>query len=716
MTKRTKASIIILTYNNLEYTQMCLESVFENTVYPDFEVVIIDNASQENTVRYLKEFADVHLNVILILNERNEGFARGNNIGAAAAHGDYLVFLNNDVVVTSGWLSGLIRYLGDPKVGMVGPVTNSSGNETRIKVDYQDLDAMHVFAKGCSQKNKGQAFEIPMLAFMCVALRRSVFDEVGPLDERFAVGMFEDDDYALRVREKGYKILCAEDVFIHHWGSAGFSRLGFSEYWRTFQENKIKFEDKWDIEWQPPRYRDKLLGEQLAQIVNEKIWLAFQVIEKDQKIAELQNRLAEFEAIKKSTGWSLLQVLWRIREWLAPIGSTRDRLGRRAVAALRNLSQLWSRVNRFSRKRRLVRELNRILSFHPSAKDVVIFFPTIQWNVPLFQRPHQLAQAFARQGCLSFFCEPAGSVAFNEGFHRMRDYLYIANVPIEVLGTIRSPIVFTLVYNQAYLSQFNSARVVYEFIDELAVFPGDIDDLRSIHEESLIAADLVVATADKLYQRIRHQRKDALLIPNGVEYDFIRQIIDTHDIPPEDIGPLVAQNRPIIGYYGAIASWFDYDLIRKAARKRPDYQFVLIGPSYDGSLERSRIEVIQNVHWLGPKQYTDLPHYLKYFDVATIPFILNEITDSTSPLKLFEYMAGRKPIVTTAIRECQKYPVVLVARSDLEFVERLDEALELGSDAYYLDALDQLARENTWDLRAKSILNALGVADAKGRD
>jgi GT2 family glycosyltransferase len=83
-----------------------------------------------------------------------------------------------------------------------------------------------------------------------------VFEEVGPLDERFGIGMFEDDDYALRLKAKGYRILCAEDVFIHHWGRTSFSKLDQAAYQQLFEENRRKFETKWGLEWQPHRYRN----------------------------------------------------------------------------------------------------------------------------------------------------------------------------------------------------------------------------------------------------------------------------------------------------------------------------------------------------------------------------------------------------------------------------------------------------------------------------
>ncbi|HZR98684.1 MAG TPA: glycosyltransferase [Chloroflexota bacterium] len=250
------ASIVIVTYNNLDYTRLCLESIYAKTVYPRFEVIVVDNASQDETPTYLEEFAASHPRCRVILNPTNDGFARANNRGLAAARGEYVVFLNNDTVVTRGWLSRLLYHLRDPRVGMVGPVTNSTGNEARVLVDYTAIGDMEAFARRYTRAHFGETFDIRVLALFCVAMRRSVVDEVGPLDERFGIGMFEDDDYALRVREKGYRIICAEDVFVHHWGSASFSKLQDRVYQALFDENRRKFEAKWGQKWQPHRYRD----------------------------------------------------------------------------------------------------------------------------------------------------------------------------------------------------------------------------------------------------------------------------------------------------------------------------------------------------------------------------------------------------------------------------------------------------------------------------
>jgi GT2 family glycosyltransferase len=248
-------SVIVLTYNNLDYTRQCLRSILEKTIYPNYEIIVVDNASSDDTPAYLQSLAHRESRVKVHLNTENVGFAAGNNQGAGLASGEILIFLNNDTIVPSGWMFGLVNHVQDPDVGMVGPVTNWSGNETRIDVPYQTVNEMDTFAAAYITTHHRQTFEISLLPFLCVALRRSVFDEIGPLDEQFGMGMFEDDDYARRVYAKGYRIICAEDVFVHHWGSASFSRLEDEIYKRIFNENRRKLEAKWGIKWTPHKGR-----------------------------------------------------------------------------------------------------------------------------------------------------------------------------------------------------------------------------------------------------------------------------------------------------------------------------------------------------------------------------------------------------------------------------------------------------------------------------
>jgi GT2 family glycosyltransferase len=236
---------------------LCLNSIYEKTHYPDFELIVVDNNSTDGTKEFLLQFERTHPGLHVILNDHNAGFAAANNQGIELATGEYIVFLNNDTIVTPGWLARLIYYLRDSAVGMVGPVTNWSGNESRIDVPYSSPEGIDAFAMSRARQHLGEIFDIKTLALFCAAVRRDTINAVGELDERFGIGMFEDDDYALRVRRLGLRVVCAEDVFIHHWGRASFARLDEEFYRALFDENRRKFEDKWGIKWEPHRARQR---------------------------------------------------------------------------------------------------------------------------------------------------------------------------------------------------------------------------------------------------------------------------------------------------------------------------------------------------------------------------------------------------------------------------------------------------------------------------
>src|SRR5262249_24045284 len=174
-----RASIIIVTYNNLSLTRLCLESLFRNTDYPNYEVIAVDNNSTDDTQSYLVKLSEYHENLKIILNETNLGFAKANNQGIRQSSGDYIALLNNDTITPRGWLSRLLKHLDDPKVGMVGAVTNFVGNEAKLQVNYRTWAEMEEFARNQTWDNDGRIADIHMLAMFCVAMRRNVFEEVG---------------------------------------------------------------------------------------------------------------------------------------------------------------------------------------------------------------------------------------------------------------------------------------------------------------------------------------------------------------------------------------------------------------------------------------------------------------------------------------------------------------------------------------------------------
>ncbi len=244
-----RVAIVVVSFDNPEYLDLCLESLFAHSLYPNFEVIVVDNASSQATRSLLERHARESSQLRAVPTGGNLGFARACNLGIGAApDADYVVLMNDDTVATRGWLGGLIRHLADERIGEVGPVTNYAGNAARIDAPYSALEEMHAFAARNAAARAGELADLPMLAMFCVALRASLIAKLGPLDERFSIGMYEDDDYAMRVRAAGYRIVCARDVFVHHWGGASFRRLDEATHARIHETHSRTFAETWGRE------------------------------------------------------------------------------------------------------------------------------------------------------------------------------------------------------------------------------------------------------------------------------------------------------------------------------------------------------------------------------------------------------------------------------------------------------------------------------------
>jgi hypothetical protein len=399
-----------------------------------------------------------------------------------------------------------------------------------------------------------------------------------------------------------------------------------------------------------------------------------------------------------------------LRIWRLGINSILELLRRITPEPVKKIA--WNIL--YWRERKIIAQnqeiLRQILQEKQAGKDyrtIIVFPPSLDWDVQLFQRPQQLALALAKQGALVFYLQPKYNKE-HQPFQLIRERLFLCNVHARTFQIVSNALIYLLTWNSRYASQFIHPRIIYDYVDDINAFFGDHQNIVKGHRYLLQNADYILATARILVDEVRLLRPDVIFSPNGVVYDqFARAARREFSSPPEDIRAILSKSNPIIGYYGALARWFDYDLLKVVASLRPEYEFVLIGPDYDGTLKRLEIPNIRNVHWLGVKPYEELPHYLQYFDVATIPFIVNDITHATSPLKLFEYMAGEKPIVITPMQESMHYPGVLVGENYVQFAQKLDLALQMREDQTYLSLLRQTALENTWEQRAEEILVAI---------
>ncbi|HEU4703248.1 MAG TPA: glycosyltransferase family 2 protein [Conexibacter sp.] len=264
------ASVVVVSHGSEALTRLCVESVLADAGAPPFELIVVDNGSQDGSRAYLHTIARRFPHVTLLINEGNRGFAAACNQGLACARGELLVLLNNDAVVAPGWLERLAAHAVEPHVGLIGAVTNRIGNEAEVPVSYTTFGGFLAEAAHRRRAYAGRAFELPMPAMFCLAMRRDVHDRLGPLDEAYGPGTLEDDDYAERARRAGLQRICAEDVLVHHFGEGSLGELfADGSHSALLAANRARFERKWGMSWQPYGRRHTADYEHVRERVRE---------------------------------------------------------------------------------------------------------------------------------------------------------------------------------------------------------------------------------------------------------------------------------------------------------------------------------------------------------------------------------------------------------------------------------------------------------------
>jgi GT2 family glycosyltransferase len=240
---KPRVSIVIPVHDQLECTKLCLESLDRFApAESGVEIVVVDNGSRDGTAEMLATCPRLRV----VTNASNRGFPAAANQGIEAARGDVILFLNNDTVVTEGFVERLERALAESSdTGLVGPLTNRiRGIQQDPGATYSTLDEMHAYAASVAAKNAGRTLEVAQIMGFCMAVRRRVLDRIGGFDERFGVGNYDDDDLCLRARRAGFRIRVALDAFVHHFGSRTFAAV-VNDYDALLERNRKLFEEKW---------------------------------------------------------------------------------------------------------------------------------------------------------------------------------------------------------------------------------------------------------------------------------------------------------------------------------------------------------------------------------------------------------------------------------------------------------------------------------------
>jgi hypothetical protein len=242
--------------------------------------------------------------------------------------------------------------------------------------------------------------------------------------------------------------------------------------------------------------------------------------------------------------------------------------------------------------------------------------------------------------------------------------------------------------------------VVYDCMDELASFRYAPPELKEREEKLIELADVMFTGGMALYEQKRARHPNVHAMPSSVDAAFFARAREITDLPPDE----ATIPRPRIGYAGVIDERLDLALIERMARENPAWQLVLIGPVV--KIEEEALPRAQNIHYLGPKRYDDLPHYLAGWDVAMMPFALNDATRFISPTKTPEYLAAGRSVVSTAIRDVvdpyEGLGLVRIGRDHAGFIAHV-RAL-LSSSEFYLPPLrDAFLAQNSWDATWKKM-------------
>lgn len=404
----------------------------------------------------------------------------------------------------------------------------------------------------------------------------------------------------------------------------------------------------------------------------------------------------------KKIVYRIYRVVYKFYFWI-------DRLDQKQISAMKE-----------KQKKKIAGEYNFIkkLCEKKCYKKIFVFYPYSEWHMVIFQRSQQIALALSkRDDILYLFCSANCYLdkieglyeKINENLYLITDYDFVKSLPLDnrVIHFYSTDIISK--YSE-FEEAFNRGdKVLYEYIDEIHedITKEISTDYLLKHKKALKDERVyVIASADKLYNDVKSVRdKNYALATNGVN---IEDFISVSPEMPEEIKKIKSEYKKIVCYYGALAVWFDYELLKKCAEAYPDYAFILIGIKYDESIDNSRVLEMKNVIYIGKVQYNKLIDYTRYVDLLTIPFLVNEITESTSPVKLFEYMATQVPILTTGMKECRKYSSVIIGEDHDDYINKIDSTIELINDPEYLKCEMSDAQNNTWEAKSNTIIDLIG--------
>jgi glycosyltransferase involved in cell wall biosynthesis len=359
-----------------------------------------------------------------------------------------------------------------------------------------------------------------------------------------------------------------------------------------------------------------------------------------------------------------------------------------------------------------------------NADTPIIVHSHLRWDF-VWQRPQQLLSRLAQRNHVLFVEEPiylddVASARLDISLPMERLHRVVPMLPATLRGQYDESIVtvrelvrqqlaldgvlgglfahpiqwfYTPMPAPAMIGAFGERAVVYDCMDELSKFRFAPTELVDRERYLMSSSDVVFAGGYKLSQSKAKYHANVHFFGCGVDVAHFATARSADVVVPREVAALT---KPVVGYYGVIDERIDYDLLRTLATSLPEAELVMVGPVV--KVDPNELPQGHNIHWLGQRQYAELPAHVKGFDVCLMPFALNEATEYINPTKTLEYMAAGKPIVSTAVSDVVHNftPVVTVAETPEEFVAAVRDAIDSPNAELISRGLEQ-ARSNSWE-------------------
>lgn len=728
-------SVVIPAYNSKSLLRHGLISLEKQTASLElFEVIVVDDGSSDGTTQMLEEFKKTTpLNLQNIYIE-NSGPATARNKGIAASQAEWIAMLDADVLAHADWIHRILE--------LIEHYPNVAGFEGRTLVNDR-----HKLTPFTHQTENFYGGRYPTCNMV-------VRKELCHFYTKYRIPFREDTDLAFCILESGYNIHFDSNMKVFHPPlSPSYYRpikLAFRYYYDGLLRRRF-----------PQRYKRNLdahlfMGVSIPHI-KKKIYGIF-------LLGQILFLLGLATMPPNTISMTVVTLFFLVTYFLSYWSSIRSTMPKsrtwpdllmlgvvNTVVPWVIYTQLLKGMIHFRNEPEFdsAEWLNGITLPKPKKTHEFILISTADWDHPFWTNKQHITARLAERGHRVLYVESLGLRQFTTSIRDLkriyrrtkRSLLWGRNlrpniwvwsplvIPLHSYSIVRklnwwilsaciryftktlqfkNPILWSYNPTIAPISKnINFTKHVYHCVDELREAPGMPVELLELEEHRYCEqVDMIITTSPTLYQNRKQWNPRTYYLPNPCDFEHFNQV--TGDI--RMASPLEEIPEPRIGFVGALSHYkVDAELIKQITKQHPDWHVVLLGQVGEGEPHARFDELLSfpNIHFLGPKPYDELPHYLKGFNVAMLPCPINGYTQSMFPLKFFEYLAAGIPVVTTALASLEGYKDICYwTHTNEEFMDAIRTVLEDKDPERIAMGID-LAQENTWENRVESILKLL---------